>query len=329
MPVTVLSRRHLMLTAAGAAVAMPFLGRGLVFAQEPAAAAIPAFLPTVHTRTLGNTTVTTIADGHFDFAKDLVVNLDDAAYGAALRAAYLDPEQPIRVPVSVHLIRQGDQLTLVDAGGGSAFGPTTGHLAASLAALGVTPDQITRIVMTHLHPDHAGGLVGDAGAVFANAALHVNEDELAFWTDEATASAAPADVQPFFALARGVRDAYGDRVQTFAGEADLGGGVTTMALPGHTPGHSGLRLSDGDAQMIILGDAAALAALQFRHPDAGVAFDTDAGQAATTRRNLLQMVTADRIAVAGTHLPFPGIGHVEARGDAFAWVPEDWFATRA
>ena len=56
---TVLSRRHLMLTAAGAAVAMPFLGRGLVFAQEPAAAAIPAFLPTVHTRTLGNTTVTT------------------------------------------------------------------------------------------------------------------------------------------------------------------------------------------------------------------------------------------------------------------------------
>ena len=62
---------------------------------------------------------------------------------------------------------------------------------------------------------------------------------------------------------------------------------------------------------------------------AGVAFDTDAGQAATTRRNLLQMVTADRIAVAGTHLPFPGIGHVEARGDAFAWVPEDWFATRA
>ena len=132
---TVLSRRHLMLTAAGAAVAMPFLGRGLVFAQEPAAAAIPAFLPTVHTRTLGNTTVTTIADGHFDFAKDLVVNLDDAAYGAALRAAYLDPEQPIRVPVSVHLIRQGDQLTLVDAGGGSAFGPTTGRALRIVSGL--------------------------------------------------------------------------------------------------------------------------------------------------------------------------------------------------
>ncbi|MFN3279620.1 MAG: MBL fold metallo-hydrolase [Paracoccus hibiscisoli] len=323
---TTLSRRHLMLTATGAALALPFLGRGLAFAQEPAPT---AFLPTVHTRALGGMTVTTIADGHFDFAQDLIVNLDNAAYQSALRAAYLDPAQPIRVPVSVHLIRQGDQLTLVDAGGGSAFGPTTGHLAASLEAIGVAPDQIGRVVMTHLHPDHAGGLIGDAGAVFANASLHVHQDELAFWTDEEAAAAAPADFQPFFALAQGVRDAYGDRVQTFADDADLGGGVTVMALPGHTPGHSGLRLSDGDAQMVILGDAAALAALQFRHPDAGIAFDIDGAQAATTRRNLLQMVTADRIAVAGTHLPFPGIGHVESRGDAFAWVPEDWFATRA
>lgn len=322
---TPMTRRHLMLSAAGAAVALPFLGRGLAFAQEAA----PAMLPLTHTRALGPMTVTTISDGHFDFTQDLIVNLDDAAYRSALNGAYLDPAQPIRVPVSVHLIRNGDQLTLVDAGGGSSFGPTTGRLAASLDALGVTPDQITRVVMTHLHPDHAGGLVSDAGAVFANASLHVHQDELAFWTDGAAASAAPADFQPFFDLARTMRDAYGDRVQTFAGEADLGGGVTTMALPGHTPGHSGLRLSDGDAQMIILGDAAALAALQFRHPDAGIAFDIDPGQAATTRRNLLQMVTADRIAVAGTHLPFPGIGHVEVRGDAFAWVPEDWFATRA
>ena len=105
---------------------MPTAGPRPGLCRGPAAAAIRRFLPTVHTRTLGNTSVTTIADGHFDFAKDLVVNLDDAAYGAALRAAYLDPEQPIRVPVSVHLIRQGDQLTLVDAGGGSAFGPPPG-----------------------------------------------------------------------------------------------------------------------------------------------------------------------------------------------------------
>ena len=323
---TTLSRRHLMLSATGAALALPFLGRGLALAQEPAA---PAFLPTVHTRALGGLTVTTIADGHFDFSQDLVVNLDDAAYQSSLRAAYLDPAQPIRVPVSVHLIRQGDQLTLIDAGGGTAFGPTTGNLAASLQAIGVTPDRIGRVVMTHLHPDHAGGLLSEAGAVFANASLHVHEDELAFWTDAEAAAAAPEMMQPFFALAQAMRDAYGERVQTFADGTDLGGGLTAMALPGHTPGHSGLRLSDGDAQMVILGDAAALAALQFRHPDAGIAFDIDPARAAETRRNLLQMVTADRIAVAGTHLPFPGLGHVESRGDAFAWVPEDWFATRA
>lgn len=316
-------RRHLILTAA-AALALPGL------AALPASARPlprpPAFHPLVHHRALGDLQVTTIADGFFDLDRDLVVNLDNALYRSAVTEAYLDPDQPIRVPVSVHLIRHGDQLTLIDAGGGSAFGDTTGDLAASLRALDIAPERIDRVVMTHLHPDHAGGLITDAGATFANATLHLHQDELAFWTDE-TADA-PAEMAPFMALARSVAEAYGDRIQTFQDQDDLGGGLTAMALPGHTPGHSGLRLSDGDDQMVIIGDAAALAALQFRHPDAGIVFDVDPGRAAVTRRDLLQMVTADRIAVAGTHLPFPGIGHVETRRDAFAWVPEDWFATR-
>lgn len=329
------TRRNLILTAAGAALALPFLGALPALAQTALSRSAPpprparAVLPLYHDRAVGRMTLTTICDGQFELTRDMVVNLEGGAYRAALTEAYLDPEQPMRLPVSAHLLRQGDRLTLIDAGAGAAFGEAAGRLAGSLAALDIAPERIDRVVMTHLHPDHAGGLVTPAGAAFPNATLHLHHDELAFWTDVQAAGTAPEPMRPQFALAREVVEAYGPRIQTFGDQDDLGGGVTVMALPGHTPGHSGLRLSDGDAQMVVIGDAASMAALQFRHPDAGIAFDVDAPRAAVTRRDLLQMVTADRIAVAGTHLPFPGIGHVEARGDAFAWVPEDWFATRA
>lgn len=229
--------------------------------------------------------------------------------------------------ISAHLIRQGDQLTLIDAGSGSAFGPSSGLLASSLAALGIAPAAINRVVLTHMHPDHIGGLLGAGGAVFANASLHVAQTELGFWTDEAIAAAVPEAMQGFFALARGVAEAYGDRVMPFDGDADLGQGLTAIALPGHTPGHTGFRLSSGMAELVIWGDMAAIAALQFTHPEAGITFDADGAVAAATRKAALAMFAADRVAVAGTLLPFPGVGHVEQRGAAFAWVPEEWSYT--
>ena len=134
----------------------------------------------------------------------------------------------------------------------------------------------------------------------------------------------PESAQGFFALARGVAAAYGERVTPFDGDADLGQGITAIAMPGHTVGHTGYRLSSGAEQLIIWGDMTSIAALQFSHPEAGITFDTDSAMASDTRRKMLDMIATDKLAVAGTHLPFPGFGHVEARDGAFAWVPEEW-----
>lgn len=315
-----LSRRGMILGAAS--------GAALLAAGRPhplqAAAHATAQLPTFYDRMVGNLRVTTLLDGYFELDQNMVTNLGEEQIDEGLKAAYLDPADPIPLAISTHVIRQGDQVSLIDAGAGGSFGPTAGRLRTSLESLGVAPEDVTRIVLTHMHPDHIGGLIGDNGPVFPNAALHVSETDHAFWTDETIASGAPESSQGFFALARAVSEAYTQRTEMFGDNTDLGGGLTTMAMPGHTPGHSGIRVSDGSDQLIIWGDSTALASLQFSHPDAGIAFDADSAQAAETRRRVLDMVVADKIAVAGTHLPFPGIGHVEEKDGAYAWVPEVW-----
>jgi glyoxylase-like metal-dependent hydrolase (beta-lactamase superfamily II) len=315
-----LSRRGLLGSAAGAAA---FAALGAPRMTRAQSALAPR--ATLYDRRVGDLTVTTLLDGYFPLDLEILTGIDPAAAAADLTAAYLDPAGPIPVAISTHMIRSGDDITLIDTGAGGAFGPTSGHLAAALTAAGVAPDAVTRIVLTHMHPDHIGGMMAGEAAAFPNASIHVAQTDLTFWTDEAIAASVPAEAQPFFALARAVAAAYGERITPFDGDnVDLGGGLTSIAMPGHTPGHTGYRLSSGSDQLVIWGDVAAIAALQFARPEVGLTFDVDGAKAAETRRQVLAMAATDKIAVTGSHLPFPSLGHVEAKGDAFAWVPEEW-----
>lgn len=145
------------------------------------------------------------------------------------------------LPITGYLIGQGESLTLIDAGAGGSLGPTAGNLAATLAGVGNAPDTVTRLVFSHLHPDHIGGAVTGDVATFANATVHVSAIERAFWTDPANANAVPEAMKSWFDLAGQVLAAYGDRVQTFDGDADLGGGLSVVAMPRHTPGSASVR----------------------------------------------------------------------------------------
>lgn len=313
-----LSRRALFGTAAGASAA------AMLPLRAAHAEASLATRVITYTRRIGEIEVTTLLDGYFLLEQAWVTSLDPALIAQGLAEASLDAAAAVPLPITAYLVRLGDSLTLIDAGAGGSLGPTAGNLAATLAAVGVAPDTVSRLVFSHLHPDHIGGALTDGAPTFANATVHVNATERSFWADPANANAVPDAMKPWFDLAGQMLAAYGDKVQTFEGDADLGGGLSAVAMPGHTPGHTGYRVNSGAAQALIWADSTAIASLQFSHPDAGIVFDTDSAQGAVTRRRVLDMAVADKMLVSGMHMPFPGFGHVDQRGDAYAWVPEEW-----
>jgi glyoxylase-like metal-dependent hydrolase (beta-lactamase superfamily II) len=316
-----LSRRQLMAGLALSTTAPLVVTSNSALAQAPTT---PTPRVASYTRRVGDAEVITLLDGFFPLPQQAITGLSPEQLARNLQVAFLDPKEAVPLPVAVHIIRQGGQITMIDSGGGAALGPTVGRLATALASVGIPPAQINRIVISHLHPDHIGGMMAGSAAAFPNASVHVSATELEFWTDEAAGSRAPDFLKPWFALARTVATAYRPRIVTFKGEADLGGGITSLPMPGHTVGHSGYRFSSSGAQLLIWGDSTAVASLQFSHLDTGFVFDTDSVQAAATRRRVLDMAATDRMLVAATHMPFPGFGHVVRREQAYAWTAEEW-----
>lgn len=312
------SRRDV-LAGTGAAFALPMLGLSPARAQI-----LGTDGGTAYARAIGDIEVTALLDGYLQLGREILVGVEPETATEALDSAFLDPDQPVPTGITAHLLRTGGQLILVDAGASSVFGPTAGRLAAALADAGVAPDDIGLVLITHMHGDHIAGLLRDGAPAFPGAEVRLAEADLAFWTDEANLAQAPAAAQPGFALARAVAEAYEDRINPFSGDTDIAPGITSMALPGHTPGHTGFMIQSGDAALLLWADIVHIAAVQFRHPQASLTFDTDPAQAAETRARVLDMVAADRMLVAGAHLPFPAFGYVETAAEGYDWQPEIW-----
>lgn len=321
-----LSRRTLFLAGAAGAAALTI--RPLVPAAL-AATPISPFrpLPGLRALTVGSAQVLAVSDGYLAIERSLITGANEAEFTRLQQANFL-PSGPLRTALNTYLINTAGALVLVDSGCANAMGPTMGQLPANLAAAGIDPAAISLVALTHLHPDHVNGIVkADGTAAFPNAELAVHEAEWGFWTDEGIASRAPAEVKPFFAMAQRAVKPYAaaGRVRRFGADGtEVAPGLTTLALPGHTPGHTGFRLSSGTDQLLIWGDIVHAPSMQFAHPEWTLAFDSDQSMAAATRKRVYDMASADRIMVAGMHLDFPGFGHLARAGAGYAFVPAGW-----
>lgn len=280
-------------------------------------------LPGVLRWNLGDLTVTALNDGWFQASLDLVTGIgkDEAA---ELQRAGFRTEQP-KITLNAFLIEgAGRKPVLVDTGyGASAPVETLGRAGTALAAVGVKPEDVGTVLITHLHPDHCGGLAQDGKAVFGNAEIVVHEDEAAHWLPDEALSKAPAEAKGYFETARNAVAPYAGRVRQHRGGEVLPG-IDAVHLPGHTPGHCGFRITSGSESLLIWTDVVHLPAIQFKNPDAGVGFDVDGGQARETRKAILAQAAAERSFIAGCHLEFPALGYVDRDGAGYRFVPALW-----
>jgi glyoxylase-like metal-dependent hydrolase (beta-lactamase superfamily II) len=209
-----------------------------------------------------------------------------------------------RLPCDSFLIRSGEVAVLVDTGVGPPGlwdweAEREGLLPGALADLGVGRDEIDVVFLTHLHIDHVGWNTDEHGTTFFPRARYVvHRDALAFASSQ---DARPHVERCILALA--------DRFEQLDGEAELAPGVSAFPLPGHYPGHMGIRVSSGGEEAMLMADAAVHPAL-LDHPEWRYVSDLDHESAVATRHRLLAKLVDADIVVASGHYPPGGIGRI-------------------
>ena len=269
-------------------------------------------------------------DGIVDLDAALLKNISENGSRLILKRAMIDDPHKILTATNAYLINTGVKLVLVDAGGGTAF-PGLGHLLENLKASGYKPEDVDAVVITHLHPDHVGGLSDAKGKlVFAKAVVYVAKAENDYWLS-ASEPEVPAAYKEHLKKARqqvrNIAKPYLDsnRWRTFEeGKLPILG-VKAVAIPGHTPGHTAYEIQSGGQTLLIIGDMVHIGAVQFARPDAAVSFDSDSKLAVATREALFHRVADGKTFVADMHVAFPGIGRLRSDGkDTYTWVPIEY-----
>jgi len=282
----------------------------------------------VYHQRVGELQVTALFDGVVALGRQEIVGIDPTRVTRALDGRFI-PEGPkgLQTAVNAFLIRNGNHLTLVDAGTAECFGPGLGQVLDNLRAAGVDPAEVDDVLLTHAHPDHLCGILDRTGKVaYPNARVWLSKADADYWLDPASEAQAPQGVRFAFGLARHAIAPYqtAGRLQTFAPGAPLPGGAQALDTHGHTPGHVSYRFESKGQSLLVWGDVLHFHGVQFAHPEAAYEADSDRAAAIASRRTMLAQASNGKWWVAGAHLPFPGIGHVRSEGEAYAWVPAEF-----
>ncbi|MEM7774350.1 MAG: MBL fold metallo-hydrolase [Pseudomonadota bacterium] len=279
-------------------------------------------LPPIASIKVGRFEITALTDGFGEIPYSYFTGrpaADIERSADAISAAYGDK---VRLAFNQFLIRDGDQLILIDTGPAGAIGET-GRLPSALGVLGVKPDDIDAVILTHLHFDHISGLVSGGKKVFANAEVYADRRDVTYWTDPAKRAAAPDFLKSSFDVSADVVRLY-PKLNRIDGERDISRGISIVDLTGHTPGHIGVRISDGDQSLIMVSDMLFHPAVHPVAADVGFVFEQDPAAARQMRERFFPRAAEDKALIAATHMPFPGLGRIVRDAGTLRWVAADW-----
>jgi glyoxylase-like metal-dependent hydrolase (beta-lactamase superfamily II) len=169
-----------------------------------------------------------------------------------------DERNRIHLGMRLLLIRDGERTWLVDTGIGDKWGEKQNSIYRlanamlpddALRAAGHDPDDVTDVILTHLHFDHGGGATSaDGTPVFANARYHLQRSQFEWARDPSPkdrASFRPLDFMPLFEQ---------DRLVLHDGRVAVADGLELIVVDGHTVGQQLVKVSSGDTTLLYTAD---------------------------------------------------------------------------
>jgi glyoxylase-like metal-dependent hydrolase (beta-lactamase superfamily II) len=218
--------------------------------------------------------------------------LDPTAFG---------PEDAWVLPFRAFVVlAPDDTITVVDLGVGTTSSPAAawatgvGQFPEGLAALGIAPSDVGTVVLTHLHEDHVGWVLGRAGLpLFPNAQHVVQATEVRAVAGDRMI--VEATVDPLRAA---------DLLREVDGVTRLRDGIDLEPTPGHTPGHQSVWISSGDEVLLLTGDVL-VHAVQLVAPGLAYAAEDDPAVAAATRERVYAEARRRGADLATSHLTEP------------------------
>jgi len=320
-----LSRRNVMaggaVAAAAAVAAAPFRPTA---ANAQAAGGAVSQLTGVYAYKFGDAEIIQVFDGArtFPIPENFIINLSKEDTAKAYAGQYM-PAGQLTITFSPLIVKTGGKTIAIDTGNGLGANAATkgavGNMRHSMAAAGIDPKSIDIVLISHFHGDHINGLKNaDGSPAFPNAQIMVPAVEQAFWTDESNAGKANGANKGNFANVKKVFE--GIKTTPFEAGKEVAPGITSMATPGHTPGHTSFVIASGSKSVVVQGDVTNHPGVFMPNPGWHLVFDNEAQVAEATRKKFYDMAVADKLPIIGYHFPFPSAGYVEKSGTGYRLI---------